>query len=163
MALFVTKATTDFKNFHPKESADTISLCLFTLFHRMGLSNEELRQFLQHLYEVHDEIQQEKLTMDDIKTSLSEGGANIPIDAIYPKESPMETLQESMKDPFFSSTISDLERQKEVLVRIRRETNPNNYIGLWGYNESAHQYNTVSAIAKNISKVIKIKKLKNEH
>lgn len=144
------------------EAADTLSICLFALFHRMGLSADELRTFLQHLYAVHDDIKHGDLTMEDIKTSLSEGGAEIPVDVLYPKKNPAQELQDALKDPFMASTVNELEKQIEVLKRLRNETNPKNYIGLWGYNDSAHQYNIVTMLTSNLSKLIKIKKLQNE-
>ena len=160
---FVAESTITYAITPTDEAADTLSICLFALFHRMGLSADELRTFMQHLYAVHDDIKHGVLTIEDIKTSLSEGGAGIPVDVLYPRKDAAQEFQEALReDPFMALTVNDLEKQIEVLKRLRNETNPKNYIGLWGYNDSAHQYNIVTTITSNLSKLIKIKKLKNE-
>lgn len=147
------------KTINPDETADTLALCLYTLMDSMQLSKDNIQSFLQNFRIIGNRIDEQELSMEEVRETLSEKGG-IHLDDIY---SPAEKgKREYYAKKISPVPIKELQNQIDILRGIRNETNPKNYIGLWAYHDEAKKFNAVNHLIFRLSRIIRLKQLYNE-
>jgi len=52
---------------------------------------------------------------------------------------------------------AELHRELRVLQEMRRETRPNDFIGLWGFQEAAMRYNVLTQVIRQLRNTIRVR------
>ena len=53
--------------------------------------------------------------------------------------------------------VDELQRELNVLQTMRRELRPNDFIGLWGFQEAAVRYNVLTQVIRQIRNTIRVR------
>lgn len=51
----------------------------------------------------------------------------------------------------------ELQRELRVLQAMRREVQPNDFIGLWGFQEAAVRYNVLTQVIRQVRNTIRVR------